>query len=206
MMKWRLVFFAGALLGGCGGNLPIAEPARYDFGTLTGVMTADAWSGSRIPIAAIEVQAASWLAGPAMHFRLTHAEPLRRQSYAESRWVAAPAELLEAFLKRQIVHGQPDFSGAGCRLQVFVDEFEQRFVDLQRSHAVLEVRASLTPVRGTEVLTKRSFLIQKPAATADARGGAAAARDAVQALADDLGNWIGEISREKPAIIERCRT
>jgi cholesterol transport system auxiliary component len=205
MMKRLLGILAGVLLGACGGNVLTAEPVRYDFGTLTGRVT-DAWAGSRIPIASIEVQPASWLAGPAMHFRLAHAEPLRRRSYADSRWAAAPAELLETFLKRRIVHGQPDFNGTGCRLQFFVDEFEQRFDNLQTSHAVLEVRALLTPLRGGEILTKRTFLIQKPAPTADARGGAAAARDAVQALADDLGNWFGEMSREKPAAIERCRT
>jgi cholesterol transport system auxiliary component len=205
VMKRLFAILAGVLLGACGGNVLTGESVRYDFGNLPGKMT-DAWAGSRIPIASIEVQPASWLAGPAMHFRLVHAEPLRRQSYAESRWAAPPAELLETFLKRRIIHGQPDFSGAGCRLQLFVDEFEQRFNDLQNSHAVIEVRALLTPARGGEVLAKRTFLIQKPAPTADARGGAAAARDAVQALADDLGNWFGEISREKPATIERCRT
>lgn len=200
-MKRLLMILAGALLAACGGNVAIVEPVRYDLGD-----TGGKWSGSRIPIAVVDVQAASWLSGPAMHFRLAYAEPLRRQTYVESRWAAPPAALLETYLKRRIVFGQPDFSGAGCRLQLTVDEFEQRFDDPQKSVAVIEARALLAPLHGGEMLSKKAFLIRKPAPTADARGGATAMRDAVQSLADDLGNWFGEIAHDKPAVIERCRS
>jgi cholesterol transport system auxiliary component len=200
-MKRLVTVFAVYLLAACGGNVRTAEMVSYDLGNPGGN-----WSGSRIPIAAVDVQAASWLSGPAMHFRLAYAEPQRRQTYVESRWAAPPAELLESFLKRRIVFGQPDFSGTGCRLQLVLDEFEQRFDDPQKSNAVLEARALLTPLRGDAMLSKKTFLIRRPAPAADARGGVAAARDATQALAEDLGNWLGELSRERPAIVEQCRT
>lgn len=205
MMKWLLAGLAGALLTACGGNVRSVEMVRYDLGTLAAKAT-EARSGSRIPLAAVDVQAASWLSGPAMYFRLAYAEPLRRQSYAESRWAAPPAELLDSFLKRRIVFGQPDFNGSGCRLQLVLDELEQRFDDPQTSQVVLEVRALLTPLRGAEILSKRAFLIRKPASSPAARGGAAAARDAAQALADDLEAWLQDMVREKPSIVERCRT
>ncbi len=200
-MKRLVTIFAVLLMAACGGNVRTAEMVSYDLGNPGGN-----WSGSRIPIATVDVQAASWLSGPAMHYRLAYAEPLRRQTYAESRWAAPPAELLETFLKRRIIFGQPDFSGAGCRLQLVVDEFEQRFDDPQKSHTTLAVRALLTPLHGGDMLSKKAFLVQKPAPAADARGGVTAARDAVQVLADELGNWLGELARERPAIIERCRT
>ena len=202
MSSWSITILAALLLAACGGGkLRTVEPARYDLGNLAG-----AWSGSRIPIAAVDVQAASWLANPAMHFRLAYADSLRRQSYAESRWTAPPAELLERFLKRRIIFGQPDFSGGGCRLHLVLDELEQRFDDAQTSRIVLEVRALLTPARGTDILSKRAFLIQKPAAAPTAQGGVAAARDAVQGLAGELGAWLDETAREKSTIVERCRT
>lgn len=200
-MKRLLVIFAGVLLAACGGNVATVEPVRYDLGD-----TAGNWAGSHVPIAVVDVQAATWLSGPAMHFRLAYAEPLRRQAYLESRWAAPPAALLETYVKRRIVFGQPDFSGAGCRLQLTVDEFEQRFDDPQKSVAVLEARALLMPLHGGEMLSKKAFLIRKPAPTADARGGASAMRDAVQALTDDLGNWLGELARDRPAVIGRCRS
>ncbi|MCK9382863.1 MAG: PqiC family protein [Sulfuritalea sp.] len=204
-MKRAVSILAGLLLAACGGNVRTAEVVRYDFGSLAAKVT-ESWTGSRVPVATVEVQASSWLAGPDMHFRLVYAEPLSRRSYAESRWAAPPAELLEAFLKRRIVFGQPDFGGAGCRLQLVLDELEQRYDDPQGSKQVLEVRARLTPLRGAETISRRTFLIQKPAASATAGGGAAATRDAVQALADDLGTWLETAGREKPAIVERCRT
>jgi len=204
MSKWPIAILAGMMLAACGGNVPIIEPARYDFGSLAATAT-EAGSASRIQIAAVDVQSASWLSGPAMHFRLAYAEPLRRQSFAESRWAAPPAELLEAFLKRRIVFGQADFNGTGCRLQLVLDELEQRFDDPQTSEVVVEARALLTPLRAGEMFARRAFLIRKPAAAADARAGAAAARDAVQALADDIGTWLGDVARDKPAIVQRCR-
>lgn len=200
-MKRVASILAGVLLAGCGGNVRTGEMAQYDLGILTG-----AWPGSRIPVAAVDVQASSWLAGPAMHFRLAYAEPLRRRSYAESRWAAPPAELLEGFLKRRIIFGQPDFAGNGCRLQLVLDELEQRFDDPQQSHVVLEVRALLTPLRGAEILSRRVLLIDKPASAPAAGAGVSAARDAAQTLADDLGRWLDEVGREKPAVVERCRS
>jgi cholesterol transport system auxiliary component len=201
MMNLLVPILAALLLTACGGMVPTGEVAQYDLGILSGKGTV-----SRVPIAEVDVQAASWLAGPAMYFRLAYADPLRRQSYAESRWAAPPAELLEGFIKRRIVFGQTGFSGAGCRLQLVIDELEQRFDDPQKSHVVLEVRVQLTPRRAAEVLARRVFLIQKPAALPVARGGVAAAREAVQALTDDLGGWMNEIERDTPALVERCRT
>lgn len=205
MMRWLVLVLAGALLAACGGNVRTIEISLYDFGNLAAAGP-EAGSVTRIPISGVDVQAASWLSGPAMHFRLAYAEPLRRQVYAESRWAAPPAELLEAFLKRRMIFGQPDVAGAGCRLRVVLDELEQRFDNPKKSQVLLQVRALLIPPRGAETLSRRTFLIQKPAAAPLAREGVAATRDAVQSLADELGEWLVEIGRDKPVIVERCRT
>jgi cholesterol transport system auxiliary component len=202
-MKRRLAIIAGLFLAACGGSGATKEVLRYDFG---GLAATGSVAGLHLQVAAVDVQAASWLSGPDMHFRLVYAEPLQRRSYSESRWAAPPAELLDTFLKRRIVFGQPGSAGSGCRLQVMLDELEQRFDDPLGSKMVLEVRAQLTSTRGSEALARKSFLIQKSAYAPDARGGAAAAREAVQTLADDIGGWLGEVSRDKPAIVERCRS
>lgn len=201
MMRRVAAILAGMLLAACGGNVRNADVVRYDFGSLGGSS-----DRSHIPIAEVEVQASSWLAGPDMHFRLAYAEPQGRRSYAESRWAAPPAELLEVFLRRRMVFGRPEFNGAGCRLRLVLDELEQRYDDPQGSMQVLEIRALLTPLRGVETIARRAFLIRKRAASATAGGGAAATRDAVQALAADLEAWLETTAREKPAIVERCLT
>lgn len=203
-MKWIMWILASALVAACGGTRRPAEVAQYDFGHPAGKVGAAV--ASTFPLAAIDMQAASWLSGPAMHFRLAYAEPLRRQVYAESRWAAPPAELLGAFLKRRMILGQADFSGSGCRLQMVLDELEQRFDDPKNSRILLEARVLLTPLHGTTILSRRTFQIQKPAAAPAAREGVAAAREAAQSLAEELGGWLAEIARDKPAVVERCRT
>ena len=72
-MRYLVVVFAGILMSACGGNVRTSEPVQYDFGDIGG--DGPAW---RLPVV-VEVQAAPWLAGSGMHFRLTYAEPLRRQ-------------------------------------------------------------------------------------------------------------------------------
>jgi len=201
-MKLLLTILAGALLAACGGNVVTIDPVRYDFGSLSG-----GGQGSRLPVAAVEVQAVPSLSGPGMQYRLAYAEPQRRRAYAESRWAAPPAELLQAFLDRRFfVFPEADASGNGCRLELVLDEFEQRFDDPQQSKAIIEVRAALTPMHRGEILSRKNFLIRKPAPTPDARGGVAGARDAVHALADDLDAWLGELARARPALEKRCRS
>lgn len=200
MMKCFAAVLAAALVAACGGNVRTSEVARYDLGDLPGK-----GAGSRVPIATVEVQAASWLDGPAMYFRLAYADSLRRQHYADSRWAAPPAELLEAFLKRRFVFGQADSSGAGCRLQLVLDELEQRFDDPQTSRVVLQIRALLASSRSAEMLSRRVLIVHQPAPTPSAAGGVAATRDAVQSLAGELAGWLDEIGRDKPPIVERCR-
>jgi cholesterol transport system auxiliary component len=198
MNKRLLTLLVGMLLSACGGGLRVAEPMRYDLGAPGGSVMS-----RRMPLGAIDVEAVSWLSTSAMHFRLSYAEPLRRQSFSESRWAASPAELLENFLKRR--QSGAGAAGSGCRLQLVLDEFEQRFDEAQSSHMVIELRAVLLPARGSDMLASRAFRIQRPAPSADARGGVAAANEAAKALAEELATWTNELVGDRPALVERCR-
>lgn len=200
-MRQTLFVLLAFLLAGCVGNPPRqTEIARHDLGDLAG-----AWVAPGFPVSGVNVRAASWLDTPDQMYRLAYADDLRRHAYAESRWVAPPAELFERFLRRRIVYGQPDFSGPGCRLDLTLDELDQRFATPQGSEIVLEIRASLHPARGKALLAKRAFLIRRPAPTPDARGGVQATRAAAQALADELARWLGEVARERPQAIVSCK-
>lgn len=205
-MKKTIVILCAVLLVGCVGSPPRQSAiAHYDLGDLIGNMSG-AWVSPGLPIAAVAVRANSWLDSPEQRYRLAYAEPLRRHAYASSRWVAPPAQLLERFLQRRIVFGQPDFSGSGCRLQLMLDEVEQRFDTPQTSRLVLEVRASLLPLRGETPVSRRAFLIQKDAPTADAKGGVAATREAVQDLAAELAQWLNDLARERPQAVAVCNS
>jgi len=188
------------LLAACVGNPSRQqEVVRHDLGVLSG-----AGSSPGFPIAAVAVRAAPWLETTDQAYRLTYADPLRRRAYAESRWAALPAELIERFLNRRIVFGQPDFAGAGCRIELMLDELEQRFDAPTTSVIVLEARAILHPPRGHAQVSKRAVAIRRPAPTPNAHGGAEATRAAAEALADEIGVWLGALSRERPRIADIC--
>jgi cholesterol transport system auxiliary component len=188
-------------LTGCIGNPPrSAGMALHDLGPPGGT-----WPDPGVPIVAVDLQPAAWLASPAQLYRLAYADALRRHTYTESRWVAPPAELIEGQLQRRIVYGQPDLSAPGCRLALTLDEFEQRFDSAQASRTVLEVSARLLPARGETLLARHAFTIAQPAPTADAHGGAEAARAAVDTLVTQLAQWLGRLAQEHSPVIARCK-
>lgn len=197
MKTLGLLILVAGLLGACGGGGAVKEPARYDIGAPRTVAVP-----LRLPLASVEIEAASWLASMAMQYRLRYAEPLRRQAYGESRWVAPPGELLGAFIERHLASAP---TAGGCRLRLALDEFEQAFDSPVSSQMVVELRASLSPPRGGDILARRGFRAARPASGADARSGVAAAQEAAQALAGDLAAWTEELARTTPALIERCR-
>lgn len=180
------------LLAGCvPNNVRQGEAAVFDFGDPAGGWAAPALRG-------VDVAAPSWLGTAAMQYRLDYSEASRRRAYADSRWAAPPAELLEQALRRRALAAAGPV--LGCRLRVELDEFVQAFADAQSSRIVLAVRATLLS-RNEQALASRAFRLERPAASADARGGVAAAAAAVQGLAADLSGWI---AAEKSALATRC--
>lgn len=173
-------------LAACVGNVRQADTAIYDLGG-----AAPAPAHAVVGLAAVDVSAPSWLAGTAMQYRLRYADAARRQNYAASRWAAPPAELLARLLDRRLVDGQ----GRRCWLRVEVDELAQVFETPGTSRLVLEGRAIL--MAGRERRASRAFAFAVDTATADARGGVAAAAQAARQLADELAGWL-------PAVADRC--
>lgn len=196
-----LILLSAFLLTACVGNPPRqAEIARHDLGDLEG-----RWPATGVVISRVEVRVAAWLDSPAQLYRLSYADPLRRQSYAENRWVAPPGELLERWLQRRILSGQIDRAGPGCRLILWLDELEQRFDAPRSSQVILDVRASLQPLRGDTVLAQQTFHIVKTAGSPDARGGVQATRAGTDALAQELARWLGEVAQTRPQTVAICK-
>lgn len=194
-MRTLFAVLAALALAACTTNVRQGTAASYDLGS-----AAVAWQPAVLPVAAVDVDAPSWLATPAIQYRLLYADELRRQAYAESRWAAPPAELVERALGRQTPN-----AASGCRLHLDLDELVQVFDSPQQSRVLLEVRASLMPLRGDSVLARKAFAVTQTAATADARGGVAAAASALQALAGEMAAWLTATAQQAPASAARCR-
>jgi cholesterol transport system auxiliary component len=200
-MRRVIIILCALLLAACVGNPPrLIDIVRHDLGDPDG-----RWPATGVAISRVDVRVAAWLDSPAQLYRLNYADPLRRQSYAENRWVAPPGELLERWLQRRILSGQNESTGPGCRLIVSLDELEQRFDAPRSSQVVLEARASLQPLRGDAILAQQEFHMVKAAPTPDAQGGVQATRAGADALTQELAHWLAELARDRPQTIAKCK-
>jgi cholesterol transport system auxiliary component len=201
-MRKLLLPLSLVLLAGCvGGAKSVSNVASYDLGAVL------AAPNNRIvaSLRSIDVFAVAWLDSSAMQYRLQYAANQRRQSYAESRWVAPPPELVGFGLRKRMLSGE---AGGTCRLRIDLDEFVQVFDSAKDSRAVLEARAQLVAPTGGEVLARHSFSVSRPAASPDAAGGAAAMAGAVEALSTELHDWLGGLDRPGATglnIAQRCK-
>ena len=196
MMRGLLVLTSALLLGACvPNNVRQDDVALFDLGDAPVAWNAPMLSG-------VDVLAPSWLGTPAMQYRLAYAEAgaPRRRAFAENRWAAPPAELIEQALRRRAMAAAGREDALGCRLRIDLDEFVQVFDAARSSRVVLSLRASLVS-RNNDVVANRAFSLERGAASADAAGGVAAAMAAVQGLTGDLAAWI---SGEKSALVIRC--
>ncbi len=196
-----LILLSAFLLTACVGSPPRqTEIARHDLGDPEG-----RWPATGVAISRVDVRVAAWLDSPAQLYRLSYADPLTRHNYAENRWVAPPGELLERWLQRRILSGQGAGIASGCRLVLWLDELEQRFDAPRSSQVVLDVRASLQPLRGDAILAQQEFHMVEVASTPDARGGVQATRTGAAALAGELAKWLGDLARDRPQTIAMCK-
>lgn len=145
-----------------------------------------------LPVA-VEVRAPSWLSTTAMQYRFDDRLPASREIYAESRWAAHPAEMLQ----RQWQAALGARGNGWCRLRIDLDEFIQRFDSIEASHAQIVVHASLLTPREARLLAQRRFTLTTSASTADAAGGVLAHRQGVGELAGLLANWLAELDADE---------
>jgi ABC-type uncharacterized transport system auxiliary subunit len=134
------------------------------------------------PVQLVEVSAPSWMNGPAMAYRLDYSDPLQRQSYRDSRWVAPPAELLAERLRQRL---EP--RGAPRPLRLDLESFEQQFSTVAQSEVRIRVRATLGGPTGLQ----RVFEVHQ-AAGADAASGVRALALASDVLVADVLGWAAE--------------
>ena len=190
------VMLAAALLAGCAGGPSAAPPTVYDFGLPVPVLRA---SGAGAPAGAIghelgiaiDVRTPPWFDSPGIAYRLAYDDPLKRREYADSRWTANPGLLLTQRLRQQL--GAPDATTA-CALRIELQEFSQVFDSPQHSRALLQAAATLIDAT-QRVLAERRFLVEKPVATPDARGGVSALVEAGDDFGRQLAAWLEGMER-----------
>ncbi|MDD5297159.1 MAG: ABC-type transport auxiliary lipoprotein family protein [Rhodocyclaceae bacterium] len=181
-----------SLLVGCAGHSPLPEVAEYG-------LPAPATGASSL-LRTVEISGASWLAGKGIPYRLAYADPDRRAVYANSLWLAPPAEMLERLLGRSLA-GEGKSAPGVCRLRIELDEFQQVFDTPQGSRGELALRATLL-AQGGAPLGRRSFSLSRPAGSPDAQGGVRALGLAAGDVSVSLRQWL---DGQAPEVAQACR-
>ncbi len=200
--QWLLILMLSALAG-CALPSPPAAPVVYDFGP--GPLT-DAAPGAApsMPTLVLDViEASTALDSTALLYRLAYVDSQQLRPYALARWSMTPAQLLRQRLRlhlgqrRTLLNpGESMTAGAPWLLQLELEEFSQLFESTDRSSGLLRLRATLSQpgAKGGKWLAQRSLIVQRQALTADAAGGVRALTATVDAAAQELEQWLQDMT------------
>lgn len=195
---WLITVLA---LSGCTvPTLPVApvRPVIYDFGP--GTLTAPAANGTTpaaAPLIVAAVETSPAFDSTAVLYRLAYSDSQQLRPYAQARWSMPPAELVRQRLRdvlgqhRPLLNpGKNDAPPRMLRLEL--EEFSQLFTSPTQSVGLLRLRATLVQARpgGEQWLAQRSFIVQRPAASANASGGVRALTTATEAAAQEIDTWL----------------
>jgi cholesterol transport system auxiliary component len=186
-----------SLLAGCSvGPQPREAVATYDFGIAPAAPAGDALPPSLI---AGEVTAPAWLDTPALVYRLAYRDAAQPLPYASSRWVAPPAQLLAQRMRSELAARQPQSGPAAGKgelvLAVELAHFSHVFDSPTASRALVQAHATVSAAGRRSVVGRRTFVIEVPAASHDAHGGAHALAAAGRQLVEQTLAWGAQQAR-----------
>lgn len=194
-----------AALAGCSA-LPDkpTRPVTYDFGP--GAVTPQ--PANRMaplpPLALADIEAPNALDGAAMYYRLGYQDANELKPYSLARWSMPPGQLVMAQLRQTLGERRALLTaGEGPAvnrsegklpnvLRIELEEFSQLFQSPAVSTGVIRMRATLVSVTpaGEKLIAQRTVVVQKPAPSADAPGGARALAEATAAAAEEISQWL----------------
>ena len=185
------------------------KPVRavtYDFGP--GAVTSAVAVNSVVPqalapIALAEIESGSALNGTAVLYRLMYANAQELRPYAQARWSMPPAQLLRQRLREHLGKSRgvvnPGEAVASTispwMVRLELEEFSQLFESTSASVGLLRLRATVIqalPV-GEKLLGQRTFVVQRPASSADAPGAVQALSAAGDAVVVEIDQWLQQL-------------
>jgi cholesterol transport system auxiliary component len=206
--QW-LASAASLALAGCASVVDKPQrPTLFDLGPIASVAPPPERPGPRAPLVIPEIDASGALDGSAILYRLAYADDHQLRAYSMSRWSAPAPQLVRQRLRQQLGRERPvltlDESAAIARqageplytLRLELEEFSHVFDTPERSRGVLRLRATLlaNTAAGEALLGQRSIGVEGAAPSPDAPGGVRALTAATDAAAQDIGQWLRQVS------------
>jgi cholesterol transport system auxiliary component len=206
----RALFVCMALgLGACSPLQPHPRALVFDFGPGPVAATPGNRMAPLPSLVLAEVEANAALDSTAVLYRLAYSDVQQLRPYAQARWSMAPALLLRQRLREHLGQRRAVLNAAqgmvtppaALSLHLELDEFSQLFDSAERSSGLVRLRATVgQPAGGTErLVAQRSFVVQRPASTADATGGVRALTAAADAVVDEIAVWLEQVEKAQGA-------
>ena len=170
-----------------------APSLTYDFGSPVSMLSQET-SGAGV---ALEVRSPAWFDSLGIDYRLAYDDSLRLREYADSRWAVNPGVLLAQRLRQLL--GFPVSAGgsaAECLLRVDLQEFSHVFDSHTASRGILQGELLLIDGKRKQLAARR-FLIERIAASPDARGGVGALVSASKELGSLVSDWLAELRAKR---------
>lgn len=199
--------FFGALTACSAFKVP-PRALTYDFGP--GVVAPPALQAAApLPALALaEVEAPAAMDGAAVWYRLAYSDSQQLRPYAQARWSMPPAQLFRQRLREQLGLRRAVLSPSQgvsvpppmMTLHIELEEFSQLFEAPDQSSGLLRLRATLGQAApgGQQLVAQRGFVVQRPASGADASAGVRALTAAVDAVIQDIDQWVAQSQAVAP--------
>jgi cholesterol transport system auxiliary component len=189
---WVVVLATMMVAAGCALRPAATPPAAvYDLGAPPGGGRPTAPTPH---LRVADVTAPAWLQGAGINYRLRFSDPWRLERYRDSRWVAPPAALLTERLRERLASAcTADTTERPPLLVASLEDFEQVFTAPDKSDVVLRLRATLVSSAPGAVTHARSWSIERPAPTPDARGAVRGLAQAVNEASTQVAAWAASL-------------
>ena len=203
-LRFLSIALCVAVLSAC--SSPAPRIAVYDFGPGVTAPQVSNRMAPLPPLLLMDAEAASALDGTAVLYRLGYADAQQLRPYAQARWSMPPAQLLRQRLRellgqRRSVLSPVDAVVPGTlALRLELEEFSQLFDSTQSSAGLVRVRATVSRFGNPpKPVAQTSFVVQRPADSADAKGGVQALAQASDALVLQVDQWLQQVASAEVA-------
>ena len=200
-----VIFFLSLTgLSGCALPTPPERPVLYDFGPgrLTSTLPDHQHPAPALnPLIVADIDTHPALDSNAVLYRLLYADPQQLKPYTLARWSMTPAQLIRQRLndvlgeqRTLLKPGDSTATGAAkpVTLHLSLEEFSQLFESPGASVGLLRLRASVVQSQptGDQIRAQHTFIVQRPAPSADAAGGVRALTTATDAVIHEIDIWL----------------
>ena len=198
-----LICLSVLVLGGCTALQPKPRATVYDFGPGPVATVASTRMAPLPTLVLADTEASAALDSTAVLYRLAYSDAQQLRPYALARWSMTPAQLLRQRLREQLGQRRAVLNAAqgvvadkpAMVLHLELDEFSHLFETAQQSSGLVRLRATLGQGgQGSQrLVAQRSFIVQRPAASADAEGGVRALAAATDAVIAEIAQWLQQV-------------